>query len=271
VEYDAAGLSAVADLRYAFALFAHLRGEENPPWARHLRLDAASALKDGLRYLRKTNDTLCHPDTIRQPNRPPTPAEALQRLRSNSATVRLATLWVLREGANVGPEVVAAVTECLHDGDPAIPGEAARTLAGFGDAVASAAPQLVKALSSVHDDTRAGAAYALGVMRLQPAEVIPVLGYMVQEDDLDLVAVAAAALQNYGRQAEPAAPRLLPALKRALVECDDGLIATLTSTLAGITTDPRQLVREYFHADRELLALALEAFGEEQGGKRRNK
>jgi hypothetical protein len=42
---------------YAFALFAWARGEDNPEWAGHLRLDVRSAFKKGLRYLRETADS----------------------------------------------------------------------------------------------------------------------------------------------------------------------------------------------------------------------
>ena len=50
-------------LGYALAVFAFVRGEEQPAWANHLRTDAAVTLKAGLAYLRKTDDTLFHTDT----------------------------------------------------------------------------------------------------------------------------------------------------------------------------------------------------------------
>ena len=43
---------------YALALFAFVRGEERPEWTGHLRLDAAAALRAGLNYLRRTDDSL---------------------------------------------------------------------------------------------------------------------------------------------------------------------------------------------------------------------
>ena len=49
---------------YAFALFAFVRGEDQPPWAQHLRLDAADTLWKGLRYPRRTNDSLFRPDAV---------------------------------------------------------------------------------------------------------------------------------------------------------------------------------------------------------------
>jgi hypothetical protein len=43
---------------YALALFARIREEENPAWARHLCLDVRTYFKKGLRYLLKTGDSL---------------------------------------------------------------------------------------------------------------------------------------------------------------------------------------------------------------------
>src|SRR5262245_43065274 len=42
---------------YALALYAQARCEDDPPWARHLRLDVRSALKQAQRFLRETGDT----------------------------------------------------------------------------------------------------------------------------------------------------------------------------------------------------------------------
>jgi hypothetical protein len=46
---------------YALALFAWVRGEERPPWLRHLRLNPRTYCKQGLRYLLKTGDSSFDP------------------------------------------------------------------------------------------------------------------------------------------------------------------------------------------------------------------
>lgn len=46
------------ELAYALAVYAWARGERKPPWARHLRLNARSYLKQSLRYIWETGD--CH-------------------------------------------------------------------------------------------------------------------------------------------------------------------------------------------------------------------
>jgi hypothetical protein len=42
---------------YAFALFAQARGEEDPAWAKELRLDVRAALKQGARFLTESGDS----------------------------------------------------------------------------------------------------------------------------------------------------------------------------------------------------------------------
>ncbi|MBI3411636.1 MAG: hypothetical protein HY040_25180 [Planctomycetes bacterium] len=46
---------------YALALFAWVRGEENPPWAKELRGDVRAAFKEGTRYLVETGDSQFQP------------------------------------------------------------------------------------------------------------------------------------------------------------------------------------------------------------------
>lgn len=125
---------------YAFALFAFVRGETEPTWAEHLRLDARSSLQAGLRYLHKTGDSLFHPDTIHTPLSPLTETLAIERLRTGTPTVRLATLWDIPRAALTSPEVLEAVKACLKDRDSHLIAEAARTLAIFGPAAESAIP-----------------------------------------------------------------------------------------------------------------------------------
>lgn len=245
---------------YAFALFAFLRGERDPTWAKHLRLDASSAVREGLRYLRKTNDSLCHPDTIQAKRVPLSVSEMVAKLQTGSPSVRLATLWEIAEQPVTDPDVVTAVSQALTDADPAISGEAGRTLAALGPAAAVAVPRLVKALSATCDETRAGAAYALGGLREQPDAVIPELCVLLGEQNRTVVIEAAQALRQFGTQAEQAAPRLLASFSTALIECDHPLVEVLASTLIAITADPKKYVREHFSEhDLELRRLAIAA------------
>ena len=251
---------------YAFALFAFLRGEaEDTPWAADLRPDAAEPFRAGLKYLGRGGEALFHPDTAHQPRRPPTPAEAVERLRAGSPTVRLATLWDLREQAAASPEVVRAVRACLDDRDADTPGEAARTLAAFGPAAAEAVPPLLDLLGRGSAAAKAGAAEALGAVGALPERVVPELAALLADEDRGVVAAAAEALRRFGPQSEPAVPMLLASLERALVEVREEQIRGLAAALGAASPDARQCVRDYFgdyDADlRRLALLALKDLG----------
>ena len=248
---------------YAFALFAFMRGEENPPWASHLRLDASSAVRDGLKYLRKTNDSLFHPDTIRVKRVPLSAGELLTRLEAESPSVRLAALWEIGERKVIDPGVVAAVSQALTDDDPGVSEMAGRTLAVLGPSAKGTVPLLVEALSAGCADTRAGAACALGALREQPELVIPELCVLVRDKNRTVVAEAARALSQFGAQAQPCAPRLVDAFRIALIECDS-LVEVLAGTLLAITPDPEQCVDEHLPDwDPELRQFALTALQEQ--------
>jgi HEAT repeat protein len=237
-----------------------MRRDEHARWASHLRPDARAALRAGLLWLQRTGDSLFHPDTIHLGHRPPSAHEAAFRLRSGSPTVRLATLWEIGQYKLQSPSLVAAVVERLDDPDPAIPGEAARALAGLGPAAEAAVPRLIEALWSVNDGTRAGAAYALGALRAEPEVVIPELRVLLGLGSRALVAAAAAALGRYGSQAESAVGDLLGAFTSALVDCEHGLVDMVARSLLAISPDPEGRVDEYFEdGDPELRWLALEA------------
>jgi hypothetical protein len=68
----------------------HSRGEYKQAWARHLRTDARLSFQAGLRYLRRTGDTLFAPDgSVRER---PTTDDILDGLKYNSPSVRLSAL-----------------------------------------------------------------------------------------------------------------------------------------------------------------------------------
>jgi hypothetical protein len=255
---------------YAMALFAFARGERDPAWAKHLRLDASSALQGGLRYVRKTNDTLFHPDTMRGKRQPPSAGELSARLRTGSPSVRLFALWEIGEGTLTDPDVVTAVGQAVKDADETVSATACRTLAGMGTAAEPATQQLVEAVSKGGEIARVEAACALGVLRLRPDLVVPELCAMLKETEGGGIAEIAAALRQYGVLAEPATPRLFDALASASVNCDYGLIETLVGTLVAITPDLKARASERFpergsEPRRLLLAAMKERRGQDQG------
>ena len=173
------GILPARSFGYALALFALMRGEQSPDWANYLRPDAVIAFRSGLRYLQKTGDSLFHPETIRSPRPRSTPQRLVERLQSGTPTFRLATLWEIGHQPVSDRRVVRAITECLVSRDPAISASAGLTLASIGPAAAEAVPDLVEALSARHDDTRLGAARALGHLHLQPELLIPELSALL--------------------------------------------------------------------------------------------
>lgn len=252
---------------YAFALFAFMRDEEDPAWASHLRPDASAAVRDGLRFLRKTADTLFHPDTIRDVRRPLPINELVGRLRTGAPSFRLAALWEIAEravndAAVSDSAVVTAVAEALADDDRDVSGEAGRTLAALGGAAVGAVPQLVKALMSGRDETRIGAAAALAPLCQLPEVVVPdsviaELGAMLEEKNRHLVTAGAQALCQFGTKAQSCVPRLLAEWRLALIDCD-ALMDVLAGTLLAISPDPQRQAREFFADDAELRRLALQ-------------
>jgi hypothetical protein len=249
---------------YALALFAFLRGEHAPSWAGYLRTDAASALRDGLRYLRQTGDTLFHPDTVATGRPTPGPAEALVRLRGGTATVRLATLWDVQEHGLTGPECLEAVAACLGDNDSAVATEAARALAVFGASAAPVVPRLREALWSRPDEVRAEAALTLGTLALEPAATVPELCALLAEPSRAVFCAAARALTQFGMRGDNRAVRsLLLRLETALVDCDDELLEIVLRALLVVAVDPEQCIREHRgRLDGELKRLALHGLAE---------
>jgi hypothetical protein len=245
---------------YAFALFAFVRGESEPSWAAHLRLDAAQPMRECLRYLQQTGDTLFHPDTVgRHPVTAPV-SELIDRLQTGSPSVRMGALWELRTRGTAGADAVPSVADLLADRDPDIPGEAALTLGAMSSAAQVVVPQLREAMRRGRANTRAGAAQALAELLAAPDEVVPELASLLCDNEQTVADAAARALRCYGRQAEPATPQLLDALTAALVDCNDERASDLIQTLRAVTPDPEAVVRSHPNfRDRQLRRMALEA------------
>jgi hypothetical protein len=220
-------------------------------------------LRQGLRYLPRSQDCLFHPETVHLPAGTLTAADLGERLRSGSPSLRLAALWEIRQRALTDPTLVDPLADCLWEIDHAIPGEAALTLAGFGAAAEPALPVLLKALWADHRPTRAGAAVAVGEIRRQAGTVVPELSAQLSERNEHVVSAAAAALALFGTEAEPASGHLLEALGVALVDCKHALVQVLASALLAVSPDARARVRDHFGGrDPELRSRALAALRE---------
>ncbi len=247
---------------YALALFAFMRGEESPDWAKHLTLGPAEHFAKGLRFLRKTNDSLFHPETILIERRPLDPATALTNLQTGSATVRLATLWDLRNQPLTDAVVVTAVARCLRDRDPDIPSAAALALGQLGEAAAPALSNLIELLPSEDPGVRAAVAFALGVLARNPDEVVPWLCEYIPASPREVLVEASRALARFGRHGEAGVRPLALALMKAFENDDPALVHHLADVLTAVTADApkrvREILQEMEERDERFCALAVQ-------------
>jgi hypothetical protein len=235
---------------YALALFASLRGERNPDWSRHLRLDARAALAAGLKYLEKTEDTLFHPQAVTKRSRELSVPSLVETLRTGTPSARLAALWQLRPRVPGGADLLEAVLARLEDADQDIRAEAA-SLVGTHGLVPERSPELlIRALGHSSGRARASIAWALGHFRQRAEGIVPHLINLLGEPDELTVYHAAAALGEFSTEAYPAVHPLLDALTLALIDCRYAMVDGLAASLRKIVPDPRPVLDDYY-ADRD--------------------
>jgi hypothetical protein len=231
-------------MAYAMALLAWLRDETRPDWASHLRLDAASAFNEGLRYLERTEDSLLRPNNLRQPDAITVDA-LVRQLEQGTPSARMAALWELARHGNEAAKALPAVVRCFSHAKPGIRAEAARTLAEWGPAAEEAIPALVDALGDSETEGRSTAAFALGKLHLRPDIAIEWLAEAI--NDPSTLATVPWALAQFGADARPALPKLLQKLQGELGRCS-GAIDYLVYAVRAIAPDPeaelRQLVEQ---------------------------
>ena len=208
-------------LGYGLALFAYVRGEEKPAWARHLRLDAADPLRKGLRFLSKTGDSLFRPDNARQPLTPPTDAELLESLTHRSPTFRMKALLDVGQREVPPPAILGAVMDRLGDPDNDVLSEAARIVTLYGEAARNAVPALIAGLGSRSYEVRLYSAMALPAVRARAELVVPELTRLLDDRHPGVAEAAVAGLHYYGFDAAMAIPCLLEALRLKEVDCLD--------------------------------------------------
>ncbi len=235
---------------YALALFAWVRDERRPDWAKFLRLDAMHALAAGLRYLHASEDSLFSPETCRAVDRPTSWHALLEQMEGSSPSACVAALWELaqrpRDARDDMKQAVFMVRKRLLCRLPAVRAEAARALAALGPVAEPALDDLVQLLGDTNDEVRLAAAYALGRLSMQPEMVVPNL--MEALDDRDLVRPAAVAIAAYGPAARSAVPRLASSLLRALAETEYAHVDSLVHAIEATAVDPAAELRQVMTA-----------------------
>jgi hypothetical protein len=232
------------EIGYALALFAFARGENRPRWDRHLRPDAAAPFRAGLRYLRRTGDTLFHPDTAAAPDRPPDPAELDDRLRHGTPGLRLAALWDVAD-ATPSTDLLGAVRACVGDRDRDVAAAAVAALGAFGPAAAAAVPDLVQAVWYGEPAVRPAAATALGRLGADPETAVPALAKVLADRDSAVVSAAVAALAGFGPAATACVPELTATVAAAVVAGQFDRVNEALVALAAVTPDVRAAVRDH--------------------------
>ncbi|MCE9548019.1 MAG: hypothetical protein K8T25_21305 [Planctomycetia bacterium] len=233
---------------YAMALFVFMREEEMPAWKSYLRPDASTALSQGLRFLRQTEDTVCHPRTIRAANDKPTVDGIVRKLQAESPSARLAALWETGDNNLDGPFVASAVTELLSDTDPHVVGAAALQVVRLREQISAerAVPNLVRALSYSIVPTQVAAAQAIGALRPNPATVLDELRIGLQCDEAEVVAACAEAIACLGPAAQVATADLFAALKKSVIlDCDAKTSRKVARSLLTVIPHPRWNLRKY--------------------------
>ena len=233
-------------LGYALALFAWVRGERRPEWAKFLRLDVAHALAAGLRYLDASADSLFGPESCRSADHPTSWNALLEQIEGGSASACVAGMWELAQRPRDGHEdlghAVNLVRRHLSHRLPAVRTEAARALAPLGSVAELAVDDLLRLLVDTNDEVRIASAYALGRLCMQPEKVVPNLVDAL--DDRDLLRPAAMAIAAYGPAARPAVPNLASALLKALAEAKYDDVDCLVHAIEATAADPLAELRQ---------------------------
>ena len=234
---------------YAMALFAFHRGGESPDWARYLRPDAADVLKKGLRFLRKTGDTLYHPDQPSEPMQLASAAMAIEWLRDESPSRQLIALWNLAEHPIADGELLPILRSMLRSREPTIGEGAAAALAAIGKDAVLALPDLIAALHGQSSPVRAACARALPHMQCELNEVASSLEFALRDGDLSVAASAAESLAMLGQCSETAVTALLHAIDAALFrderECGEAADRMIW-VLACIASDAPHRVKAFY-------------------------
>jgi HEAT repeat protein len=218
---------------YAFALFAWLRREAEPPWLGHLRLNVRAVCADGLDYLWQTGDTQfrTEPERDAAPDDPARVGRTLAGLRAPSVGARLSALWDMPALVVPAETAVPAVRPLLGDADPFVRAAAAEVLGSHGPAAEAVVSDLIDRVLLDRDRAvRQAAVVALGRIGRRAEVVVPTLLPLLRSSEADECACAAWALGFFGAGAVEAIGPLIDLLEHE----DDGLAGEAACALAGI-------------------------------------
>ena len=249
-------------LGYALALFAHVRGEGVPEWCEYLRLDAAEALRAGLKYLEKTGDTLFDRASLRSRSHALTPRELVerlterQRLREAGGPLADQEGWSDRRGASGRGPVPPG-------GEGRVPADRGRV--GRRRPCPGPRPVARLAVRRPPKPRRGDACHGrLGAGQVPRARRggHPTAPPDARGSRRRGRRERGRALGLFGHRAEEATAPMLEALTRALIDCKTSVEEAIALSLNRVTPDMHARLNDYLaELDPELLPLAREAFG----------
>jgi hypothetical protein len=193
---------------YGLALFAWLRNERRPDWARYLQGDSRSVLSAGLRYLHKTGDCLCQPPD-KGHGQPP--RNLRERLASESSGVYLSALWELRRPGRDGltDDDWNVLVKGLDRRDPLLVGETALAIAALQRTDRAVVERCLNGLQKHWENSSLCSAVALtlGAGRDQLELVVDELSRLLEHDAQRVVVAALTSLRHIGPAAASIALR----------------------------------------------------------------
>jgi len=239
----AVGYLNAFQLGYALALFAWLREEANPAWAKELRLDASATFWAGMKYLRKTGQSHFRLDDFHKPSEPQTERQWIERLGDSDPEVRWATIWQLGRCDQTSPKIIDAVIDRLGDKEQTIPARAMKILQR-GDLAPRAIAPLLALLHSRRGEDVCAALNTLSEWQAAPEEVLRSAVPLLRDEREQVAQAAAEAIGCYPAAAERFAKPLVEAFVDAVVHCATNEFH-LAWVLCQIATQPETLIEKY--------------------------
>jgi hypothetical protein len=234
---------------YAMGVIEYLRDTQATPSVTYLGLDAAGAMRGGLRYLRKTRDCLIDPTHPERPITRPTTTPMDPGIQGSASRC----LFVLREWLEEGPPSAAqidAARHCLRRKESVIQGAAIDLLATAQQPSESLIMEILNRLESRDISVRIRAIVAIATLRLTADQMTPdgesiirSLIRLASEAHVETAVAAGATLGTFGPDAKDAVPALLNVLALSITTLSPS-INSMIQSLKQIVGDPIAFLRE---------------------------
>ena len=228
---------------YALALFARVRGEDNPPWARWLRADSKATLKQAWKHFHKregTADGLLF-DAERIPGVESTQKELASWLCGDDPTFALAAAWRLCGIDHFEAATLDALHQATHSSDEDVVPVVIGLLAGADERDQRTTERITRLMSDQRPQvalTAAKAATALGLPMDGQAGALAWLLDKYQADPRGVLAV----IQAQGSEAAMLDANVCRMIPRSLKSLDDDRTVALIECLKAISPDPAKSI-----------------------------